>query len=101
MGYNKKEAGIEGRLFRSLQNKINLMANITIYSTPSCIYCKMAKEYLKSKNIPFTDLDVATDEKAREEMIHKTGQLGVPVIDVDGSIIVGFDKGHLQKLLNL
>ncbi len=77
------------------------MANVTIYSTPTCVYCKMAKEFLKSKNIPFTDHDVASDEKAREEMIQKTGQLGVPVIDVDGSIMVGFDKGHLQKLLGL
>ena len=75
------------------------MHSITIYSTPTCHYCKMAKEYLTSKNIPFTAVDVSTDRARQEEMIKKSGQLGVPVIDVDGKIIVGFDKRKLDEYL--
>ena len=77
------------------------MANITIYSTPSCVYCKMAKEYLTKKNIPYTEKDVASDMKAREDMVQKSGQLGVPVIDVDGNIIVGFDREKLNELAHI
>ncbi len=75
------------------------MHNVTVYSTPSCVYCKMAKAYFTANNIPFEEKDVATDLKAREDMIKKSGQLGVPVIDIDGSIIIGFDKAHIQELL--
>lgn len=70
---------------------------ITIYSTPTCAYCKMAKEYLASKSIPFTDVDVSADRKAQETMIAKSGQYGVPVIDVGGKIIVGYDKRKLDE----
>lgn len=77
------------------------MATITIYSTPTCAYCKMTKEYLKSKNIPFTDVDVSTDQAKQQEMITKSGQYGVPVIDVDGKIIIGFDKEKLNEYLGL
>jgi len=73
------------------------MANITIYSTPTCGYCRMAKEYLKSKNVAFTEVDVSVDRKQQEEMIAKSGQYGVPVIDVGGKIIVGFDKRKLDE----
>ena len=77
------------------------MASITIYSTPSCVYCKMAKEYLAKKNIPYQEKDVASDIKARDDMVQKSGQLGVPVIDVDGDIIVGFDRQKLNELLGI
>ena len=73
------------------------MATITIYSTPTCAYCHMAKEYLTSKNIPYTDVDVSRDHAAQEQMIAKSGQYGVPVIDVDGKIIVGFDRRKLDE----
>ncbi len=73
------------------------MANIIIYSTPFCGYCKMAKEYLASKSIPFTEVDVSTDIAKQQEMIKKTGQYGVPVIDVDGTVIIGFDKQKLDE----
>lgn len=73
------------------------MANITIYSTPTCGYCRMAKEYLKSKNIAFTEVDVSLDRAKQEEMIKKSGQFGVPVIDVDGKIIIGYDKRKLDE----
>lgn len=77
------------------------MPNITIYSTPTCPYCKLAKSYLQSKNIPYKDIDVSGDDKAAEEMIHKSGQMGVPVIDIDGKIIVGFQKQALDSALAL
>ena len=76
------------------------MKNITIYSTPSCVYCRMAKAFLKSQNIPFEEKDVLTDLAAREEMVKKSGQLGVPVIDVEGKIMVGFDQGELTRLVS-
>ena len=77
------------------------MANVIIYSTPTCVYCKMAKAYFMSNNVKYTEKNVATDAEAREEMIKKTGQLGVPVIDVDGKIVIGFDKEELSLLLNI
>lgn len=77
------------------------MHSITIYSTPSCVYCKMAKAYLTGKKIPYTEKDVQFDSEARSEMVNKSSQLGVPVIDIDGTIIVGFDKPQIDKLLGL
>jgi len=77
------------------------MSKVIIYSTPTCVYCKMAKALFKEKNVAYEEKDVATDLKAREEMVNKSGQLGVPVIDVDGKIVVGFDKGHLLDLLGI
>lgn len=77
------------------------MSTITIYSTPTCAYCKMAKEYLTSKQIPYTDINVATDHAKQEEMIKKSGQFGVPVIDVDGKIIIGFDKRKLDEYVGI
>lgn len=74
--------------------------NITIYSTPTCGYCHQAKEYLKSKNIEFTDIDVSTNQEKAAEMVQKSGQMGVPVIDVDDQIMVGFDKAALEKLVS-
>jgi len=77
------------------------MAKITIYSTPTCVYCKMAKEFLTANNIEFTDFNVAEDEKAREEMVEKSGQMGVPVIFIDEEMMVGFDEAKMKELLNL
>ena len=77
------------------------MSKVIIYSTPTCVYCKMAKALFKEKNVAYEEKDVATDLKAREEMVNKSGQLGVPVIDIDGNVVVGFDKGHLMELLDL
>lgn len=74
---------------------------VKIYSTPTCVYCKMAKEFFKKNNIEYQDLNVAEDEKTREEMVNKSGQLGVPVIDIDGEIMVGFNEGELKKALGL
>lgn len=77
------------------------MPKIKIYSTPTCPYCVTLKEFLKSKSIAFEDVNVASDAQAREEMIQKSGQMGVPVVDIDGEIIVGFDKERISKLLNI
>ena len=72
---------------------------VKIYSTPTCPYCKMAKEWMKEQKIEFTDVDVSSDEKAAEEMTEKSGQMGVPVIVVGDEVIVGFDKPKLEGLL--
>ena len=77
------------------------MANIIMYSTPSCVYCKMAKDYFTKNNLAYKEFNVVEDEKAREEMVAKSHQLGVPVIDVDGEIFVGFDRAGLAKALGI
>lgn len=77
------------------------MATVKIYTTPTCVYCKMTKEFFKEHNVAYSEANVATDAKAREEMVEKSGQLGVPVVDVDGKIIVGFNKEKLSELLGL
>lgn len=77
------------------------MSKVTIYSTPSCVFCKMAKAFFKDKSVTYEEKDVAVDQEAREEMISKSGQLGVPVIDIDGDIVVGFDKAKLSELLHI
>ena len=77
------------------------MAKIKIYSTPTCPYCVTLKEFLKEKGFEFEDINVAQDAQAREEMIHKSGQMGVPVVDIDGEIVIGFDKGKISKLLGI
>lgn len=74
---------------------------VIIYSTPTCIYCRMAKDFLTEKNIPFTDYDLTKDISMRDEVIKKTGQMAVPVIEVDGQTMVGFDKTELSKLLGI
>lgn len=73
--------------------------SIKIYTTPTCAFCKMAKEYLKSKNLSYEEYDVSRDIPRQKEMIEKTGQLGVPVIEIDGKIVIGFDKPKLNQLL--
>ena len=76
------------------------MKKITIYSTPTCHYCLMAKDYFDEKGIDYKTVDVSTDMEKREEMLKLTdGQTGVPVIVIDGEIIFGFDKDKIEKLL--
>ena len=77
------------------------MPEVKIYTTPPCVYCKIAKAYFKENSIEYKEVDVASDLKARQEMIEKSGQIGVPVIDVGGKIVVGFDKGRLSDLLGI
>lgn len=74
---------------------------IKIYSTPTCIYCKMAKEFFAKNSIKYEEHDVSQDTKARDEMIKKSNQMGVPVIDIDSHIVVGFDQRRIEELLNI
>lgn len=74
---------------------------VKIYSTPTCPFCMMAKKFLKENNIDFEDIDVSTDQAKAQEMVQKSGQMAVPVIDIDGEIIVGFDKEKIRKALGL
>ncbi len=69
--------------------------SIVIYSTPTCHFCQMTKEFLTEKGVPFTNYDVSTDAAKRQEMIEMTGQMGVPVIVIDGDIMIGFDRDKL------
>lgn len=75
--------------------------NVKIYSTPTCPWCARAKQFLRDNSITFQDVDVSSDIEVQEEMIKKSGQMGVPVLDIDGTIIVGFDKGKIKEALGL
>ncbi len=77
------------------------MKNVTIYSTPTCHFCQLAKEYMKTHDIAYTEHDVASDLEKRKEMIDKSGQMGVPVIDVEGKIIVGFDENEFAEAVGV
>ena len=78
---------------------------IKVYSTPTCGYCKLAKQYFDEKNVEYEDIDVSSDEKAQEEMISKSKQMGVPVIiinkDDKENVIIGFDKNKINELLEI
>lgn len=74
---------------------------VKVYSTSTCPFCVRAKQFLKENNIVFEDIDVAADETAVEEMIEKSGQMGVPVLDIDGNIVIGFDKEKIKRLLGI
>jgi glutaredoxin-like YruB-family protein len=74
---------------------------IIIYSTPACVYCKMLKGFLKSRNVSYEEKDVAGDLRSREEMIKKSHQMGVPVVDIDGEIFVGFNRSEIAKKLGV
>ena len=75
--------------------------SVKIYTTPSCVYCKMAKEFFGKNNVQYEEHDVSVDSKAREEMLEKSHQLGVPVIDINGQVIVGFNRVEIVKALGL
>jgi glutaredoxin-like YruB-family protein len=77
------------------------MKNVTIYSTPTCHFCHAAKEFFKEHNVIFTDYNVSEDSAKRDEMIQKSGQMGVPVIFVDNEMVTGFDEPKLRKLLEI
>jgi len=74
---------------------------VKVFSTPTCIYCQTLKAFLKEKNIAFEDIDVSRDEVALKEMVDRSGQMGVPVIDIDGQIVVGFDRNKIVELLKI
>lgn len=73
--------------------------SVRVYSTPACVYCNMAKKYLELKNVRYDEIDVSSDKNAAAEIVEKSGQRGVPVIDFEGTIIIGFDKNKIDSLL--
>ena len=77
------------------------MKNVTIYSTPSCHFCHMAKDFFKSNNVAYTEYDVASNLEKRKEMVEKSGQMGVPVIIIGEDLIVGFNKPKVSQLLGI
>lgn len=74
---------------------------VKIYTTPTCPWCKKTKAFLKENKIDYKEIDVGSDDAASKEMIKKSGQMGVPVVDIDGTIIAGFDEEKLRKALKL
>lgn len=83
------------------ERKVLMAKTVKIYSTPSCPWCIRTKQFLKENNIAFQDVDVSSDKQAADEMMQKTGQMGVPVLDIEGEIIVGFDKEKIKQSLGL
>ncbi len=77
------------------------MKNVTIYSTPTCHFCHMAKDFFKENNVPYTEYNVASDQEKRAEMMEKSGQLGVPVIIIGDELTVGFNKPKIAEMLGL
>lgn len=74
--------------------------SINVYSTPGCSYCTLAKDYFRKNNISFTDYNVATDMDKANEMVRKSGQMGVPVLDINGRILVGFNPAEIERALH-
>ena len=77
------------------------MSKVKLYSTPTCVYCITLKKFLEEKKVEFQEIDISQDKEAADEMIKRTGQMGVPVIEIDGKMIVGFNRDKISKLLNL
>lgn len=77
------------------------MTNVKVYSTPTCPWCNKTKEWLKNNNVKFESIDVSVDKKAAEEMMRKSGQMGVPVVDINGTIITGYNVSAMKKALNI
>jgi len=82
-------------------NEIKSQPKVLVFSTPTCTYCNMAKKYFHEKGIKFTDVDVSRDQAAARDMVRRSGQMGVPVIDIGGKIIVGFDRPRINTLLGI
>jgi len=74
---------------------------VTVYSTPSCGYCRKLKDYFKENRVKFSEYNVADDLRRAEEMVKKSGQMGVPVVDINGTVIVGFNKAQIDKALKI
>ncbi|HLC92987.1 MAG TPA: glutaredoxin domain-containing protein [archaeon] len=77
------------------------MPEVKIYSTPTCVYCRHAKKFFEENGVKYSEFDVSADEKRAEEMFAKSGQIGVPVLDIGGKIIVGYDRRAIKEALGL
>ena len=82
-------------------NEVKNQPKVLVFSTPSCSFCTMAKKYFREKGIKFTDIDVSRDQSAARDMVRRSGQMSVPVIDIGGKIIVGFDRPRINALLGI
>ncbi len=74
---------------------------VIVFSTPTCTYCNMLKQYFRQKGVRFRDVDISRDQAAARDLVRRTGQMGVPVVDIGGRLIVGFDKPKINQLLNI
>lgn len=72
---------------------------VSIYTTPSCSFCVKAKQWMRENRITFKEFDVSRDQRKADEMVRKSGQMGVPVVDVHGKVIVGFDRDKIERAL--
>ena len=77
------------------------MSKVIVYTTPTCVYCVTLKNFLKENNVEFQEIDVSENQDEAKKMIEKSGQMGVPVIEIDGEIIVGFDRGKIKEALGI
>ncbi|MEA4906256.1 MAG: glutaredoxin family protein [Chloroflexi bacterium] len=77
------------------------LPRVIVFSTPTCTYCNAAKRYFKQKGVRFKDVDVSRDAAAARDMVRRSGQMGVPVIDIGGKIVVGFDRPKIEKFLGI
>jgi len=77
------------------------MSKVEIYSTPTCVFCNHAKQFFKDNGVEYSEYNVGSDLEKRSEMVEKSGQMGVPVIDIDGQVVVGFDEDQLRDLLKI
>lgn len=84
-----------------IRGGIIMADKVTVYSSPSCPYCIRAKQFLKDNGVAFEDIDVSDDKEKAQEMVKKSGQMAVPVLEIDGKIIVGFDEGSIKDALGL
>jgi glutaredoxin-like YruB-family protein len=82
-------------------NEVKNQPKVLVFSTPTCSFCNMAKKYFREKAVKFTDIDVSRDQVAARDMVRRSGQMGVPVIDIGGKIIVGFDRPKINSLLGI
>ena len=80
---------------------VKVQPKVVVFSTPTCSYCNMAKSYFREKGIKFTDIDVSRDQTAARDMVRRSGQMGVPVIDIGGRIVVGFNRPQVNALLGI
>lgn len=91
----------ESYFHSALPGQLPKQKRVTVYSTPSCSWCTTLKNYLKSNHIHYTDIDVSKNQQAAEQMVRKSGQQGVPQTEIEGQIIVGFDKNRLNSILGI
>ncbi len=87
--------------FTETKNDEKPQKRVTVYSTPTCSWCNTLKSYLKIHKVRYTDIDVSLDQRAADELVKRSGQTGVPQTEINGEIIIGFNKARINELLNI